>query len=84
MFKLIKFLLIILLLLWLGYVANYFYNIKPSDKEQLKEQAILAIKSEDMGIFFGDLREKMTADFLYKKDRFFEYSKEKLKAIFGK
>lgn len=83
MFKLIKFFLTIFLLLGLGYAAQFFYTLKPADKEQLKENAILSIRSEDMSIFFGDLREKMTADFLYKKDLFFDYSKGKLKSILG-
>jgi flagellar basal body-associated protein FliL len=79
MFKIIKFFFFLFLLLGLGYVAIFFFTLKPEQKAELKEQAILAIKSEDVGIFFSNLREKMKADILCKKRFLLELAKEKLK-----
>lgn len=76
MFKLLKWSVIILVLLTIGYIARFYLAMNEGDRQKVKLDAVTALET---GLFKGPLADGIKADFLEKKHKFIEGLKEKLR-----
>ena len=69
MFRLIKWAMIILFLLVIYYTVVFFMDMTESDAKKIKQDAIVALESNDPAIFVGTLSEKIKNDISQRKSR---------------